>query len=1271
MVTLNSRKRDAITFLVIEVIFGLLWTIMYSQQLFDNLLIGGDIGIYNINGPIVSQFMVSQMNLPNIFASVVYTFFPSILVVSWDFLFFISSFSMPVGIYILLNRLNFRRITQVAGSIFYSLNPLSILMGIDWEYSVLLFFVPILFLFLLKFYESKKIKDMIYVDVVIFLLFAIQGLDYFKFIIFILVAIILLSVIEANWKKTLKNTAIVGAALTVLLIMLIPAVISTLEAFLIFKSSASSSSAVTSALYSIAQFEYSASSVQGTIFALPYVSSQLTSIAYESSWFGLLYLSLIVFSIIFAISSHNRYRRVNLTLVALLFLLLIFQYGVYNGSLLYLFHISYVDIYNYPLFFYFTQMFIYAFFFSQLLESSFDKLISHRSFSGRKRFSHFAVIAFTVVVIALVLLSSMPVMQYEIQSNPVGVKAGAPSYVTDLTLSLKPYQGERIMVLPENTTSLSYVYVGAPQTDVYGFPYGYQNFAKEFPNPYGFENMSGYFVNSDIPALSLELLEHDIQVIVILNPGSVAPITSEGVQLDGGGAIFANEINATGLYKIETRNQYFIIYTLMTSSINTPYSNVNLFVNNLTFARVTPVNDLAIVTSNYSYSEIPISISLPAGVMPDSSGIYDQLIFAPLSLSGSINANFSNIMFRYTNGTCIPAWIENITSNGAYIYLKLDGEFNRTIDVMIFPENSTIPFSSGYLGEAPQISGTGTTVLPNGIKYSSVAVGAYGYGYEGSNYTLNFTFNPSQFSNLENRNLSNLGFYTYSGSLLSAQIHGTPTNTSTSTVVSISFPGGVHYFLMQHRNYNIFYIGFAKKDVNLSSLHSHVTYTPQPDLAVGYVPFAVRNFGFYDLHDNGKNVFPEYNAYINGYASANGWGFGVPVPGYGLLSFAYYPPDFTYVNNLGTIRSGMLAETLSYIGGQEASPLYISNQSTSAFFGNIPVSYVNFKPANQLNSTEIGWISNTTSERAMIAENFNNSTSFVYKNIMNVNLTQKVNLYGIFLNGDNAEFILNSNKISNFIVHSEYKYISLSNVWGGSIVSYYSLIVASPEGNIMPFVSYGNMSVYQAYFHDSPIDNPVYQNETAVVTAYPFLGSGDNGITWKVNGIVFDGNSISISFNALGNHTIYLSYLNKTFTYNISVLPVPSQGIYLSNVSFPAPGTYAIPVSMGSGNESIIKTYVNGIIENSSSGKLAYHYRFAGRYIVLVRVYNSAGFYQYTINVCIGNAAHYTIVDWMYLLYNVLFTVGAILFMLVPAVRSSAYRVTSKFLRIIRLMHNS
>ena len=425
----------------------------------------------------------------------------------------------------------------------------------------------------------------------------------------------------------------------------------------------------------------------------------------------------------------------------------------------------------------------------------------------------------------------------------------------------------------------------------------------------------------------------------------------------------------------------------------------------------------------------------------------------------------------------------------------------------------------------------------------------------------------------------------------------------------------------------------------------------------------------YNSHDNGNEVFPEYDAYLNGYYSANGWGFGVPVPGYGLLSFAYYPPDFEFVDNLGNIGSGMLAESLSYISGQAASPLYISNQSTSVFFGNVPVSYVNFKPAGQLNSSEVGWISNTTSDKAMIAENFNNSTSFVYRNIKNVNLSRKINLYGIYLNGNNAEFILNSREISNTTVRSKEKYVSLSNVWGGSMVSYYTLIAASPEENIMPLVTYGKMSVFQAYFNGSPIGNPVYQNQSTVVTAYPIVVSANNDTVWNIGGVLINSSSVSLRFNTSGNHTIYLRYMNNTFAYNIDVIPVPSEIKHMSNLSLPSPGTYEIPVYTQSENSSIIKVYVNGIIDNSSSGKFVYHYRFSGNYVVLVRVYNSAGFYQYTVNVTIGNIPKYTVVDWIYLLYNIFFTLGAILFMLVPAVRNLAYHLVRKVLGIIPLKH--
>ena len=125
---LSDNKKDILTFLIIETAFISFWLIMYRAQIYDNLLIGGDIGIFNINTPVITQFMVSSFNVWNFFASLVYHLSPSFLVGSWDFVFFISSASMPIGIFFLLRGLRFQRTTWVIGSLFYSLNPLSITM---------------------------------------------------------------------------------------------------------------------------------------------------------------------------------------------------------------------------------------------------------------------------------------------------------------------------------------------------------------------------------------------------------------------------------------------------------------------------------------------------------------------------------------------------------------------------------------------------------------------------------------------------------------------------------------------------------------------------------------------------------------------------------------------------------------------------------------------------------------------------------------------------------------------------------------------------------------------------------------------------------------------------------------------------------------------------------------------------------------------------------------------------------------------------------------
>ncbi|MEM0136433.1 MAG: hypothetical protein QXU18_14600, partial [Thermoplasmatales archaeon] len=1009
---------------------------------------------------------------------------------------------------------------------------------------------------------------------------------------------LILSISSTSLRKLSRNALVVCVSLVILAILALPSTVSILESLFIFKSSAASNEGVVSSLYSIAQFEYSSSSIQGTIFALPYVANQLTAIGYESTWFGFLYFSLISVSVIYGLVSHNKFRKVNLSLIAVLALLLVFQFGVYNGSLLTLFRISYVGIYNYPLFFYMSQLFIYAFFFSQFVDGFIRIIKNLKLRKGWENYKHISMVVAAFVMIAILIVSSMPLMEYEAISNPVGVKAGAPDYVTNLTLSLKNYEGERIMVLPDNTTSLYYIYMGASESDVYGLPYQYQNFASEFPNLSGYEGICNSFVTDNVQALSSQLEAHSIKVIVILNLESSAPITSDGTQLNGGGKTFAKIINDTGLYNVTSSNSNFIIYSNKEDISFHDFPGSNPLIENLTYEPVNPTDGISVVTSNYSFAGLPLHIKLPVGVTPDPSIYYDQLIFVPSSLSSSINANYSNILFKYPNGTYIPAWIQNISSSGAYVYLNLSGEINRTIEISVFPEKSNFPFTSGFLGEAPQLSGTGTSILPSYIRYSSVFVGVYGYGYDGNNLTLNFTFNPSDFSNTENTNLSNVAFYSYNGSLLSSHLVGNPTNTSTSAAVSVSFPGGVSYFQRLQVNspissgsYGLFYIGFANITSNLNALNATFNYTPQPELAVGYVPYAVMDFGSYNENDDGNSVFPYYNSYIGGYSFGNGWGFGIPVDGYGLLSFSYWPPDFAFVYNMGVVNRDMMAETFSYATGQSASPLFISNQSTAALTGGIPLSDIGFKPKNQSDSMEIGWLSNTTSTQTSISENFNNSTSFVYKTLFNYNLTNEFNLYGISMEGKNVEFFLNSMRLLNTTIQPEEDYLSFSNVWGGSLVSYYTLVAATPENGIMPTFNYGNLSVYQAYFQKNAVQNPVYSNETIVLTAYSILNTVQ-GIIWKFNNQTIRGDSASVTFSNPGNYTVMITNENITFPYNITVLQIPVYGL-AKNFEFPYPDTYNIPLKTPISTSSVERIYIDGIIVNTSDTELTYHFRYS------------------------------------------------------------------------------
>ena len=102
---------------------------------------------------------------------------------------------------------------------------------------------------------------------------------------------------------------------------------------------------------------------------------------------------------------------------------------------------------------------------------------------------------------------------------------------------------------------------------------------------------------------------------------------------------------------------------------------------------------------------IPITIQTQA---ENRTGSYQQPIqFNPSLYSAYLDANLGNMLFVYSNGTPIYAWIQsNATSasGDTVVWLNLSGLSDRTVYAVLFPKTVTFLARSGYLGEAPELS---------------------------------------------------------------------------------------------------------------------------------------------------------------------------------------------------------------------------------------------------------------------------------------------------------------------------------------------------------------------------------------------------------------------------------------------------------------------------------------------------------------------------------------------------------------------------------------
>ncbi|MEM3845200.1 MAG: hypothetical protein QXU98_05810, partial [Candidatus Parvarchaeota archaeon] len=100
----------------------------------------------------------------------------------------------------------------------------------------------------------------------------------------------------------------------------------------------------------------------------------------------------------------------------------------------------------------------------------------------------------------------------------------------------------------------------------------------------------------------------------------------------------------------------------------------------------------------YTY---PITINNP----PSGSGYYQQLFTFSNPSQYGINSAGSNILFSLSNGTNLYAWIQSINSTSMSVWVKVPYG-TSSVNLNVYPSSENLFSSTGYLGEAPQLSPT-------------------------------------------------------------------------------------------------------------------------------------------------------------------------------------------------------------------------------------------------------------------------------------------------------------------------------------------------------------------------------------------------------------------------------------------------------------------------------------------------------------------------------------------------------------------------------------
>ncbi|MEM3859313.1 MAG: hypothetical protein QW478_07885, partial [Candidatus Micrarchaeaceae archaeon] len=231
-------------------------------------------------------------------------------------------------------------------------------------------------------------------------------------------------------------------------------------------------------------------------------------------------------------------------------------------------------------------------------------------------------------------------------------------------------------------------------TGINWFGYNYNNLIGDRFSPYTDINEFSVYYSSPRTSVNGNVISYTPSVGVYYNSQLNFSYFSRYVSLDG-------YVGVTGWSSFPSSDNLYVNGTYDLSldvGYNSTKTASTVYV--LYVAVTSPLTDNTMPTYSVGSGVASQNPDLPNGTVQ-----YYQQLFTLKPSTYGINSEGSNVLFSLSNGTNLYAWIESINSSSMSVWVKVPYG-TSSVDMNVYPSFENLFSSTGYLGEAPQLSAT-------------------------------------------------------------------------------------------------------------------------------------------------------------------------------------------------------------------------------------------------------------------------------------------------------------------------------------------------------------------------------------------------------------------------------------------------------------------------------------------------------------------------------------------------------------------------------------